>query len=103
MQKVEKAIGASQRNYRIILTEGRAVRIDYCPKCNKAGLKHDRIHPISAFVPQLQAYRYRPEDTIFLQENEVHYLRGEKYCARCKEWVKPINHPYIGAKGRVEL
>lgn len=58
------------------------MRIDYCPNCNKAGLK----------------YRNDKDDYMNLIPN--HYANRKKWCPRCKVWVEPINKPYIGSKGR---
>lgn len=70
------------------------MRIDYCPKCNKAGLKHDR-YPRSVYSnpPIFNTLEQRIE-------NERYHQDGKKWCPRCKEWVIPINHPYIGLKNR---
>jgi|GEM_PF-5649224 hypothetical protein len=50
------------------------MRIDYCPKCNKAGLKWDSLDASSSPPHPGQ----------------------DKWCPRCKEWVKPVNKPYKG-------
>jgi len=68
------------------------MRIDYCPKCNKAGLKVDRI-PIPYWK------ELTPEETAAKREAIDNNGRGNKWCPRCMEWVKPINRPYVGTKG----
>ena len=66
------------------------MRIDYCPKCNKAGLKYER-YPHS-FYSNPPIYLNDAE----LEENATHHSLNEKWCPRCKEWVKTNNKPYIG-------
>jgi len=68
------------------------MRIDYCPKCGKAGLKYDRIH-----IPPWEVKT--PEQQMIREENKLHYAQGEKWCSRCHEWVRPVNRPYVGVKG----
>ena len=64
------------------------MRIDYCPKCNKAGLKYERI-PTLAWKPDTRTEAEKEEC------NREHSL-GKKWCLRCRQWVNPVNHPYIG-------
>lgn len=49
------------------------MRIDYCPKCGKAGLVYKNEYG-----------------------NRVY---GKKWCKRCRDWVVGINKPYIGKTG----
>ena len=71
------------------------MRIDYCPKCNKAGLKYASNWDIPK--------PYHWEEGKVVNDYEMVYPpegRGSaKWCPRCKEWVKPNNHPYIGVRG----
>jgi len=68
------------------------MRIDHCPKCGKAGLKIER-YPSSP-------YSNPPKIPTVEQglENGYHWKAGEKWCPRCKEWVTPIDKPYIGGR-----
>jgi hypothetical protein len=60
------------------------VRIRYCPKCNKAGLKWDDNDG-------------KGNDGLTTSERYEKYMRKEivtlnfhmRYCTRCKEWVNP--------------
>ncbi len=66
------------------------MRIDYCPKCNKSGLKHERYFSSPyANPPQIPTDEQRDENT-------AHRKLYEKWCHRCREWVNPYNKPYIG-------
>ncbi len=47
------------------------MRIDYCPKCNKAGLRKEVSNDLG------QNWR----STV-----------STKWCPRCYMWVKPVNH-----------
>ncbi len=73
------------------------MRIDYCPKCNKAGLKyHSNWND-----PKYYSYHFvdgKPIDDI-KKVNPPEGYGTAKWCPRCKEWVKPENHPYIGLRG----
>ena len=55
------------------------MRIDYCPKCGKAGLKYSSSERQKLYAPEGYG--------------------TAKWCPRCKEWVRPQNRPYIGVKG----
>ncbi len=69
------------------------MQIDYCPQCNKAGLKHERYpHSPYSNPPQIPTLEQRIE-------NERYHADGKKWCPRCQEWVKPENHHYISARG----
>ena len=76
------------------------MRIDYCPKCHKAGLKYD--DPDGRDIEghtQLERYKLWQEAHANNQTRE-HTYGLRKWCPRCKEWVKPENHPYIGLRGK---
>ncbi len=75
------------------------MRIDYCPKCNKAGLKY-----FSNWAnPHFGDYHFEGNKVVndFEQKTAPDGYGTAKWCPRCKEWVKPENHPYIGMKGKV--
>lgn len=59
------------------------MRIDYCPKCHKAGLKYTEV---TAEDPK--GYGIVPNEH-----------KWDKWCPRCKQWVTPINKPYVGVRG----
>lgn len=71
------------------------MRIDYCPKCGKAGLKYAS----NWNDPDFYSFYFvagKPVDKI----KKIYPPEGygtAKWCPRCKEWVKPENHPYIGS------
>jgi len=69
------------------------MRIDYCPGCGKAGLHYERYLEDSKFNPESGRYEY--EDTPERLENLLYRELNKKWCPRCKEWVTPINNPYI--------
>jgi len=64
------------------------MRIDYCPKCKVAGLRYcSNYREIEASNwPLAIEKQYAPEG-----------YGTAKWCPRCKEWVKPENHPYVRA------
>ena len=70
------------------------MRIDYCPKCGKAGLKYHNL-------------QNKNPDGNTDQERFDKWNKGEsltivglnKWCPRCKEWVEPVNRPYVGVRG----
>ena len=66
------------------------MKIDYCPKCHKAGLKYasNRDEALNGRFQYEVKMIYPPEG-----------YGTAKWCPRCKEWVKPENHPYIGRGG----
>ena len=68
----------------------------YCPKCHKAGLKYHSNWD----DPKFGTYHF--EDGIPIDDIRGIVAPGgygtAKWCPRCKEWVKPVNHPYIGSK-----
>ena len=74
------------------------MRIDYCPNCGKAGLKHFSNWD----NPMFGAYHF--ENGRVVNDLEKHCppdgYGTAKWCPRCKEWVKPENHPYIGSRIR---
>jgi hypothetical protein len=68
------------------------MRIDYCPNCKKAGLKH-------------QDPQGRDNMGLTSKESYEKFLRhekltgegsGRKWCPRCLGWVIPNNRPYLG-------
>ncbi len=73
------------------------MRIDYCPKCNKSGLRGRDITD-------------RDDRGMTRQESYEKFARGErlcpdgyvrrKWCPRCQEWAIPINRPYLGSMHR---
>jgi hypothetical protein len=69
------------------------MKIDYCPKCKKAGLKYERYPSNPYLIPPLEP------DEVEIKENSDHRAKHEKWCPRCQEWVRPENQPYIGARG----
>ena len=73
------------------------MRIDYCPKCNKAGLKYASNWDIP------QPYHFEQDKdghSFVVNDYKLHYAPEgygtAKWCPRCKEWVAPQNHPYTG-------
>jgi ribosomal protein S27AE len=72
-----------------------SVNVSFCPKCKKAGLRYVRIKVHSFLVKEPQ-YHYEYPDTpkarAALQENADHLGKGERWCPRCGEWVKPTRH-----------
>ena len=58
------------------------MRIDYCPECGKAGLKWKNLD--------------NPEDPLNWK-----YEVGQKWCPRCKKWVKSENRAYIALRDRI--
>lgn len=70
------------------------MRIDYCPYCGKSGLRHHDNRGLNA-------------NGLTDRESYEQWVSGESkianifvlWCPRCKEWVKPENHPYVGTKG----
>jgi hypothetical protein len=71
------------------------MRIDYCPKCGKAGLKY------ASNWDAPQPYHF--ESGKVVNDYELHYapdgFGSAKWCPRCKEWVTPQNRPYVGVRG----
>ncbi|MFA5323200.1 MAG: hypothetical protein WC373_11060 [Smithella sp.] len=63
------------------------MKIDYCIKCGKAGLKYERI-PTLAWKPDTRTSEEK-------EEYLINHALGKKWCPRCCEWVVPENHPYI--------
>jgi hypothetical protein len=59
------------------------MRIDYCPHCNKAGLKYERFQQL-CWQPE-----HRTKEQI--DEYELNHSQGKKWCSRCKMWVKPVS------------
>ncbi len=73
------------------------MKIDYCPKCDKAGLKHNDPEGKNANGHTRQQ---RYEVYMNIRGNEIPLIPygSMKWCPRCKEWVKPENRPYIGSR-----
>ncbi len=69
------------------------MRIDYCPKCHKAGL---REQDPKGFYSDGRTGKQRYE--AYLTGLKI-IASNKKWCPRCKEWVEPENHPYIGIRG----
>jgi len=65
------------------------MRIDYCPKCKKAGLKYERYQHAPYANPPIM-----PSDFEMAENKYHHSTLGEKWCPRCREWVNPDNIPY---------
>jgi hypothetical protein len=66
------------------------MKIDYCLKCGKAGLREKDTfnHFNDGLTGQERWNKYTngiPTTTT-----------GQKWCPRCNEWVNPCNKPYIG-------
>lgn len=58
------------------------MRIDHCPKCRKAGLRwKDAQGKLASGLTPQEEYAHLPA---FRLSNAT-----EKWCPRCKEWVKP--------------
>ncbi len=79
------------------------MRIDYCPKCNKARLKYDNADG-KDIEGHTQSERYGLWKEACANGRSDEYLKNstyglKKWCPRCKEWVKPVNKPYIGQRG----
>jgi len=73
------------------------MRIDYCPKCHKAGLKYENEQGEDpSGLTQAERFLAWCDDP----QNYVSARGTKKWCPRCKEWVETENHPYIGMKAR---
>jgi len=57
--------------------------VDFCPKCHKAGLRYEIKH-IPPWMPDNRTAEEKTESSRGLSNNE-------KWCPRCKEWVKPTS------------
>ena len=82
-------------------TEFEEMRIDYCPKCHKAGLKYHSNWD----DPKYYAYHFEKDgagNTHCVDEiQKICPPEGygtAKWCPRCKEWVKPENHEWSRSK-----
>ncbi len=71
------------------------MKIDYCPKCGKAGLKYENEHGLD---PDGRSSQSRYQDWVDKKTVVSHY-GYQKWCPRCKEWVDPVNRPYVGKSG----
>ena len=71
------------------------MRIDYCPKCGKAGLKYETPEGRDC-TGRTNEERYQD----FVNDILPTPCIKNKWCPRCKEWIKPENRPYIGVKDR---
>ncbi len=69
------------------------MRIDYCPKCGKAGLRYETSEGLDC-DNRTERQRYEAWNT----GDYFSSYGSKKWCPRCKEWVKPENHPYINNK-----
>ena len=70
------------------------MRIDYCPKCNKAGLKYHSNWD----DPNYYKYHFVQGRVVdeCVKIGAPNGYGTAKWCPRCKEWVEPVNRPYVG-------
>ena len=66
------------------------MRIDYCPKCHKAGLKYHSNWD----DPKYYAYHFENGQVVEEIEKIGPPEGYSKWCPRCKEWVKAENHEW---------
>lgn len=66
------------------------MKIDYCPKCGKAGLRYEDDKGLD---PSGMS-RHQRYEAYLIGEKSTYGTR--KWCPRCKEWTNPENHPYVG-------
>jgi len=63
---------------------------DYCPECNKSGVRYEHVPQHSHMVTEDDGHpHYVYDDTPEYRENNEHRTLNEKWCPRCKKWIKP--------------
>ena len=73
------------------------MRIDYCPDCNKAGLREcDTEGRNDLGRTRQESYEIFSRGERLTPEGYIH----RKWCPRCSIWVEPINRPYLGSMHR---
>ena len=73
------------------------MRIDYCPNCDKAGLRERDTNGIDdrGMTSEESYQRWLRRENLIPEG----YIR-RKWCPRCSIWVEPINCPYLGSTHR---